>query len=270
MCGVKGMKIKTVILSVLLAAVPVTVRAQDVDNYENYQVSCDSGAECNSFEVNYQGDEVAQSRRTRTRRTRRSISDSKYYAGATLGLFLPSEIDDFDINVSSGAVNDLQTVDPGTGFGGSLYGGYKFSDRIGVDVEGFIFGGDADPLDSSYTSYGFFVNPRFTYTLNQDIVDKSVYVFASPGIGIAGVDFGDEISDASGVEDGSGAGLALQGKIGVGYPVTDKIDIIGQGRYFYAFDVIEVTEFGQAGEGSETEDKGFDAFSIEIGANYKF
>ena len=264
------MKIKTAILTALLVAVPVSVRAQDVGNYENYKVACDSGAECNSFEVNYQDeDKVAQSRRTRIRRTRSTTSDSKYYAGATIGLFLPSEIDDFDINVSSGAVNDLQTVDPGTGFGGSLYGGYKFTDRISADVEGFIFGGDADPLDSSYTSYGFFVNPRFTYTFNQDEVN-GLYAFASPGIGLAILDFGDEISDAQGVEDGSGVGFALQGKIGVGYPVSDRIDIIGQGRYFHAFNVIETTQFGQAGEGSETEDKGFDAFSIEIGANFKF
>lgn len=264
------MNIKIAILSALLVTLPVSVRAQDVENYENYKVACDSGAECNSFEVNYQEDEVAQyPRRTRTRRTRSRGVDKKIYAGATLGIFFPSQIDDFDINVSSGTVNDLQTVDPGTGFGGSIYGGYKFTDRISADVEGFVFGGDADPLDSSYTSYGFFVNPRYTYTLNEG-EDKSLYVFASPGIGLAGVDFGDEISDASGVDDSSGTGFALQGKIGAGYPVSDMIDIIGQARYFYAFDVIEVTEFGQAGEGSETEDKGFDAFSIEVGANFKF
>lgn len=265
------MKLKTVILSALLIAIPVGVRAQDVDTYENYQVGCDSSAECNGFDVNYtesDSDKVAQTRRTRTRRSRGSGVDNKYYAGGTLGIFFPSEIDDFDINVSSGIVNDLQTVDPGTGFGGSIYGGYNFSERIGVDVEGFVFGGDSDPLDSSYTSYGFFVNPRFTYAL--DFNERSFYVFGSPGIGIAGVDFGDEISDASGVEDGSGAGFALQAKLGVGYPVSDTVDIIAQGRYFYAFDVIETVQFGQAGVGSETEDKGFDAFSIEAGVNVKF
>lgn len=266
------MNVKIAILSALLVAIPVGVRAQDVEDYQNYRVSCDSNAECNNFEVNFEesnSDEVAQIRRTRTRRTRSSGIDKKYYAGGTLGIFFPSEVDDFQIGIQSGGVTDLQTVDPGTGFGGSIYGGYQFSERIGGDVEAFVFGGDSDPLDSSYTSYGFFVNPRFTYTIDPNN-SQSLYVYASPGIGIAGVDFGDEISDASGVEDASGTGFALQGKVGVGYPVSDTIDIIGQARYFNAFNVIEVTEFGAAGEVTETEDKGFDAFSIEAGVNVKF
>ena len=262
------MKIKTTILAILLALAPIAVRAQDADsNYENYQVGCNSGAECNDFEVNYQQDELAQ--RTRERRTRRtrSADDKKIYAGGTIGIFFPSEIDDFDIGIVSGDVTDLETVDPGTGFGGSIYGGYKFTDRIGADVEAFVFGGDADPLDSSYTSYGFFVNPRFTYTFNES---NGIYVFGSPGIGVAGVDFGDEISDAEGVEDASGAGFALQAKAGVGYPLSDTIDIIGQARYFNAFNAVETTQFGAGGEVSETEDKDFSSFSIEAGVNVKF
>ena len=262
------MKIKTTILAILIALAPVAVRAQDADSsYENYQLGCNSGVECNDFEVNYQQDELAQ--RTRNRRIRRTrrVDDKKIYAGGTLGIFFPSEVEDFEIGIVSGQTTDLQTVDPGTGFGGSIYGGYKFSDRIGADVEAFVFGGDADPLDSSYTSYGFFVNPRFTYTFSEY---NGVYVFASPGIGIAGVDFGDEISDAEGVEDASGAGFALQAKAGVGYPVSDTIDIIGQARYFNAFNVIETTQFGAGGGVSETEDQNFSSFSVEAGVNLKF
>ena len=260
------MKIKTTILAVLLALAPVAVRAQDVDSYENYQVGCNSGAECNDFEVNYQDELAQRTRQRRTRRTRRT-DDKKIYAGATLGIFFPSEIDDFDIGITSGQTTDLETVDPGTGFGGSIYGGYKFTDSLSADIEGFVFGGDADPLDSSYTSYGFFVNPRFTYVFNEA---NGIYVFASPGIGLAGVNFGDEISDAEGVEDGSGTGFALQAKIGAGYPLSDTIDIIGQARYFNAFNAIETTQFGAGGEVSETEDKDFNSFSIEAGVNVKF
>ena len=268
------MKIKTAILAaILFAGFPVAAKAQNAESYDNYQVSCQTGAECNDFDVIYQqpegNEEVAQTpRRTRTRRTRRS-DDKKIYAGATLGIFLPSEIEDYRLQIISGTVTDLQSVDPGTGFGGSIYAGYKFSDFIGADVEGFVFGGDADPLDSSYTSYGFFINPRFTYSFNPDNF-KSFYVFASPGIGIAGVDFGDEISDASENSDDSGTGFALQAKAGVGYPVSDTIDVIGQVRYFNAFNVIETTQFGEAGEVSETEDQNFNAFSIEAGVNLKF
>ena len=266
------MKIKAAILaSALVAGLPVAVKAQDVENYDNYRVSCETGVECKDFDVNYaQDDRVTQTpRRTRTRRTRSSSNDKKIYAGATLGIFLPSEIEDFDINISSGDTNDLETVDPGTGFGGSIYGGYKFSNFISADVEGFVFGGDSDPLDSSYTAYGFFVNPRFTYSFNPDNF-KSFYVFASPGIGIAGINFGDEIADAQGVEDDGGAGFAIQAKAGVGYPVSETIDIIGQVRYFNAFNVIETIQFGQAGEGSETEDQGFSSLGLELGANFKF
>ena len=262
------MKIKTTMLAVLLALAPVAVRAQDVDSYENYQVGCNSGAECNSFEVNYQGDEVAQGR-TRNRRTRRTrgSDDKKIYVGGTLGIFFPSEVEDFEIGIVSGDVTDLETVDPGTGFGGSVYGGYKFTDSISADVEGFVFGGDADPLDSSYTSYGFFINPRFTYTFDEA---NGVYVFASPGIGIAGVNFGDEIGDAEGVEEDSGTGFALQAKVGAGYPVSDSLDIIGQARYFNAFSAIETTQFGAGGVVSETEDQDFSSFSLEAGVNFKF
>ena len=261
------MKIKTTILTILLALAPVAVRAQDADSsYENYQVGCNA-TECNDFEVNYQEDEVAQrTRNRRTRRTRRT-DDKKIYVGGTLGIFFPSEVDDFEIGIVSGETTDLETVDPGTGFGGSVYGGYKFTDRIGADVEAFVFGGDADPLDSSYTSYGFFVNPRFTYTFDQA---NGLYVFGSPGIGIAGVDFGDEISDAEGVEDASGAGFALQAKVGVGYPVSDSLDIIGQARYFNAFNAVETTQFGAGGQVSETEDQDFNSFSVEAGVNFKF
>ena len=266
------MKIKNIILaSALLASLPVAVQAQETSSYDNLKVSCESGAECSDFGVNFQqGDEVAQytPRRTRTRRTRGS-DDKKIYAGATLGLFFPSEIDDYRLQIISGDATDLQSVDPSTGFGGSIYGGYKFSEMIGADIEAFVFGGDSDPLDSSYTSYGFFINPRFTYSFNPENF-KSFYVFASPGIGIAGVDFGDEISDASQNSDDSGTGFALQAKVGAGYPVTDTIDIIGQVRYFNAFNVLETTQFGEAGEVSESEDQDFNSLGFELGANFKF
>lgn len=275
MCGVENMNIKIGMLAALvLAALPFSVKAQEVNSYDNYRVACESGAECNDFNVDYEqadgSSEISQTRRTRrTRRTRSSSDFKKIYVGGTLGLFFPSEIEDFRINVTSGDTNDLQSVDPGTGFGGSLYGGYKFSDFISADIEGFVFGGDSDPLDSSYTSYGFFVNPRFTYAFNQGD-SKSPYGFVSPGLGIAGVDFGDEIGNAQGVQEDSGTGFALQLKGGVGYPISDSLDIIGQARYFNAFNVIETTQFGQAGEGSETDDQGFSAFSVEAGVNFKF
>lgn len=269
------MNIKTTVLAIILATgLPLAAQAQDTKDYESLKVSCQSGAECNDFnKVNFQGqgDEIAQTRRTRTRRTRSSISslDSKYYVGGTLGVFFPSEIDDFNVPVTAGGNTTLQQVDPGTGFGGSIYGGYKFSDLISADAEALLYFGNADPLDGSYNSFGFFVGPKFTYTLDETN-DQSLYIFASPGIGVGNVNFGGDLGDA--LTDDSGTGFALQAKAGVGYPISDKIDLIGQARYTNIFGVVDVPEVGENGTvvQGETESKGLNAFGIEIGAQYKF
>lgn len=278
MRGVKSMKslnIKTTVLAIILATgLPLAAQAQETNGHENLKVSCQSGGECNDFNVNFneQGDEIAQTRRTRTRRTRSTSSsvDSKYYVGGTLGLFFPSEIDDFNVSVTANGNTTLQQVDPGTGFGGSIYGGYKFTDLISADAEALLYFGNADPLDGSYSSFNFFVGPRFTYTLDETN-EQSLYIFASPGIGVGNVNFGGDLGDALG-DDDSGTGFALQAKAGVGYPVSDKIDIIGQARYTNVFGVVDVPQVGENGTvvPGETESKGLDAFGIEIGAQYKF
>ena len=111
----------SMLAALLMASVPFSVKAQEVDSYDNYKVACESGAECNDFNVNYDeaqsNDDIAQIRRTRTRRTRtRGSNNKKIYAGGTLGVFFPSEIDDLQIGIISGGTTDLQTVDPGAGF----------------------------------------------------------------------------------------------------------------------------------------------------------
>ena len=263
------MKLKISILAALAAiAFPVAAQAQDTNGYDSLNVSCESGAECSDFGVNFQeqGDTVAQTRRTRTRRTR-SSNDSKIYVGGTLGLFLPGEIDDYEVEVE----DTFQQVDPGTGFGGSLYGGYKFTDLISVDAEGLLYFGNADPLDGSYTSLGFFVNPRFTYTLDKTN-DKSIYLFASPGIGIGNINFGGDTGDLLEEEediDDSGTGFAIQGKVGAGYPITEKLDIIGQARYTNIFSVVDVPEVAADGQlTGESDSKSLGTFGIELGVNY--
>ncbi|WP_158260613.1 outer membrane beta-barrel protein [Pleurocapsa sp. CCALA 161] len=274
MKSLKSLNIKTAVLAIILATgFPLAAQAQDTKDYESLKVSCQSGVECNNFNVNLQeqGDEIAQTRRTRTRRTRSSSSsvDSKYYVGGTLGIFFPSEIDNFNVPVTAGGNTTLQRVNPGTGFGGSIYGGYNFSELISADAEALIYFGNADPLDGSYRSFNFFVGPKFTYTLDKTN-DQSLYIFASPGIGVGNVNFGGDLGDA--LSDDSGTGFALQVKAGVGYPVSDKVDIIGQARYtniFGAFDVPQIGENGTVVQG-ETDSKGVDAFGLQIGAQYNF
>ena len=252
------MKFKTTVLAVIAAlAFPFAAQAQDTQSYESLNVSCESGAECSDFGVNFQeGEEVAQTRRTRTRRTRRRSSDSKAFAGATLGLSFPGEIDD-------------SIIDPGTGFGGSIFGGYKFTDLISAEAEASLaFGGNdfevagGDEIDGSYTLFTLLVGPRFTYSVNKSN-DKSFYVFATPSIGFGslniGDDVGDQIEDAGG--DSSGSGLALQGKVGAGYPISDKLDLIGQAKYSRILSIVEV---------ADGDDEGLGTFGIDAGISYKF
>ena len=254
------MNLKTIVLTGILAAgIPVAAQAQEKDDLNNYRVSCNAGAECSNFKVNYEDDTVAQTRRTRTRRTRSSSVDSKYYGGATLGVAFPGSIDG-------------SSVDGGTGLGGSVYGGYKFTERISADAEALLaFGSnDINAVDGSYTLFGGYINPRYTYTINEG-EPKSPFVFASPGVGFANYGIGGDVGDAIDAADldDSASGLAIQGKVGAGYPVTEKIDLIGQARYQYIFSAIDVPETQIDGTVDENSE-GLGIFGIEIGANYKF
>lgn len=264
------MKIKNTILVGLLAACfPVAVQAQNVENHEEYQVSCQASEECsdlNGLTVNYQQQsetekQLAQRTRTLPRRTRRGGSDfKKLYLGGTLGVFSPEELDD--------GLN----IDPGTGVGGSLHVGYKFSKFLGGDIELLIFGGEAEVPgtdffdDSVYASVGLFANPRFTYSFNQDNVNKSLYVFLSPGVGINAVAFGGDIEDDldDSDTDTSGAGLALQAKAGVGLPLSETLDVFGQARYLKTFNIYTESD------DDLLDDQDFDSLGFELGLNLKF
>ena len=84
------MKIKNAILaSLLFAAIPFAAQAQEANNYDNYRVSCETGVDCQDFDVIYEqqegNDEVSQ--RTRTRRTRRTSSFSKYYFSGNYAIY---------------------------------------------------------------------------------------------------------------------------------------------------------------------------------------
>ena len=256
------MNIKTTLLaSVLLAGLPIAAQAQNAESYDNYQVGCQTGAECGSFNVNYQqpeaNDEVAQ--RTRTRRVRRTSSRKKIYIGGTLGLFFPGEFEELEV-VSDG---ERESVDPGTGFGGSLYAGYNFSEMIGADLELVVFGAGAEPLDDSgLAAVGFFINPRFTLAFSKDN-PKSPYAYVSPGLGIVGLGFDDEIDDQYTGDDLSGSGLGLQLKAGVGYPLSESFSLFGQARYLGSFNNIEIIQ----ADGDE-EDIGLGSLGLEAGINF--
>ena len=234
------MKIKTTMLAVLLALAPVAVRAQDIDSYDNYRVGC-SAAVCNDFEVNYREDEVAQrTRNRRTRRTRRT-DDSKYYAGGNLGIFLPG--DDLDV---------------GFGLGGLF--GYKFSENVSAELELYDYFGGSEFDDLGYNVLGVAANGVYRYYFGSD-TSESLYAFGGVGLGFGVVsatgDVADDLDDRG--VDTSETGFLFQGKVGVGYPLNDKIDIFGQSRYV---NISNDSDF----EG----DDGGDAFAFDLGATYKF
>ncbi|MCC0177561.1 porin family protein [Waterburya agarophytonicola K14] len=252
------MKIKTIILAVLLSwGIPLAAKAESQDN-SDYQVSCQS--QCDRFKLSqnntfpqiadsYDG---GQTPRGRSLRGNPSLT-KRIYAGGTLGIFFVSELDGIEIIEQD---LDIDAIDPNTGFGGSLFAGYRFSHILGADLEGYIFGGGAEPEDSNFSSAGLFVNPRFFLPLGSNSL-KAPYLFASPGVGIVGIGFGEEIDDIT--EDPDTA-FAFQLKAGAGLPISESFDVIGQIRYVNAQNIYR-EENG--------EDSNLSTVGLEVGLNFK-
>jgi len=231
--------------AVLVACLPFGVKAQNVRDFETYEPNCESIAECGDLNVNSQEAEVngdiAQTRRTRRTRSRTRTNDSKFYVGGNIGPFIP-----FDSEAD-------------IGFGGGILGGYKLTKNISAEIEIYdYFGGvDEDEVgfdDSGFNNFGAVVNGVYRYHINSS--SKSPYIFAGLGIGI-GVssitgDAADALEDLD--EDTSETGFLFQGKGGVGYPLTDKIDVFGQTKFFSIF----------------IDEDDADGVAIDFGATYNF
>jgi hypothetical protein len=248
------MNIKTTVLAIILATgFPLAAQAQDTKDYESLKVSCQSGVECNDFNVNFQeqGDEIAQTRRTRrTRRTRDSSSlDSKYYAGGNVGLFLPF------------FGGDTDDANLGFGFGGLF--GYKFNQNISAELEIYDALGGTETDDLGYNLFGVTANGVYRYYFNPDD-SKSLYAFGGLGLGYGKLSQTGDVADERDDDglDTSDSGFLLQTKAGVGYPIADKIDVFGQARFVNVF----------IGEKDNVEDSGDDGngLSFDVGATYNF
>jgi len=247
------MKFKISVLAALLAVVfPFSVKAQEVKTQEvkaqDLNVSCESGAQCDAFQVNFseEGEEVAQTRRTRTRRTRRSGLDNRFYAGGNLGLFVPF----FDIT-------DDDDADVGFTFGGLF--GYRFTENISAEIELYDSLGGTEIDDLGYNIFGASANGVYRYYLNSGN-PRSLYIFGGGGLGVGVLNFTGDVADDADID--SQTGFLLQGKLGVGYPVSDRIDVFGQSRFTNVFL-------------SEDEDEGFtgedgNGLSFDVGATFKF
>ncbi|BAZ44624.1 hypothetical protein NIES4102_16360 [Chondrocystis sp. NIES-4102] len=195
--------IKTTVLASILALVPYAVTAQTAETeYQNYQVSCETGSACNDLGVTYQegNNQVAQTRRTRpTRRTRTTTVQpfEKWYTGAGVGVFFGDGLD--------------------TGFQGHVFGGTEFNEFISADLE-FTFGfAGIENSNDDATILGLYLNPRFEYEFDN----SNLTAFLSPGIGL---------SRTSGNGD-SETDFDFQIKTGVSFPVRENTDVYVQGRY---------------------------------------
>ena len=251
-------KIETIILAILFSMELVSVaNAEANKQHQNTQATCNTDCSTQlgnqTSQLNFDAPESFDLTQIE-RRTR--VSDlKKTYLGGTVGFFLPSDSDEFDLDDA-----DFNSIDLDTGFGGSGYLGYKFNEFLSADIELLVFGGNSEPFDSDYTAVGFFINPRYTLPIGGN-PNASPFVFVSPGIGVAGVGFGDDIEEQISA-DGLNTGVALQVKAGVGLPLSRSIDVIGQARYFNAFSVYEISD-------ANDDDQGFSSFSLEAGLNFK-
>lgn len=235
------MNIKNAILAIILAmGFPLAAQAQSTEKYEDYQAVCNSIAECSDFDTNFEQqspeDDVAQSRRTR--RTRRQSPMSKIYVGGHLAPFFPF---DGDLDV---------------GFGGGVFAGYKLTKNISAEIEVYDYFGGSEVDDLGFNHFGAAASGVYRYYVNPSN-SKSPYIFAGLGIGVGVTsdtgDAADDLDDAG--IDTSDTGFLLQGKGGVGYPISDKIDLFGQTRFFNIF---------------LDDDDDADGLALDFGATYNF
>lgn len=234
------MSIKNTVLAIILAlGFPLTAQAQNAEKFENYENICNSIAECSDFDTNFeqQSPEKQLAQSGRTRRTRRQSPLSKFYIGGHLAPFFPF---DGDLDV---------------GFGGGVFAGYKITNNISAEIDIYDYFGGTEVDDLGFNNFGAAVSGVYRYYVSPGN-SRSPYIFAGLGIGVgvssATGDVADDLDDLG--VDTSQTGFLLQGKGGVGYPISDKIDLFGQTRFFSIF--------------IEGEDA--DGLALDFGAIYNF
>lgn len=234
---------KIALFTSIIIAIPLKAQADESFN-TRLAIDCDclrvTVGQCEDFAkdiVVSQADTLAQSRRTR--RTRRTTSSSKYYGGGSLGIFSSSGIGD-------------------AGFGGSIFGGRKFDDRLSAEAEVIYYRGGTSVDDLGYSILGVLGNAKYLFPFDSSD-SQGFYAFAGAGIGLGRFaltgDFADFISDTDSIA------LLIQAKGGVGYPVSKNIDVFGQLRYLNT-----TTSFARGFSGNVTGD----GFSFDGGATFKF
>ena len=195
------------------------VQAREIKTQEDYRLYCGQTAyqynvqspDCPQLREIFEGQEKQQDeqleffsepKRRNTKQKKESKQQTSGYIGITiLGIYFPT--DDF----------------LGTGVGGSLFGGVKFNQFIGLDLELGGFWGISDDDDVYLVGYSF-LNPRFFIPLSSESKDLTFYI--SPGIGFSQLieeDFTDDVR------------LTWQIKGGVTFPIYKRLGGYGEVRY---------------------------------------
>jgi opacity protein-like surface antigen len=206
------------IAAVLFFGLTQATKAEPNNNHQDLYISCNpaiaQGTKLNcsfnpqSTEIN-QGTETQIAQGTRGRKRKSKVDG--YYGGFSVGLINPSGgiATTGDPNVEG--LEDVADVDYGTGFAGSIFGGIKFSEIIGAELE-FLLGlgkGDTDEFNSDlqdlinstrelseqtpgvnftgdieaksdYSAFAIYASPRFDLPVSQKFS-----LFITPGIGLS-------------------------------------------------------------------------------------
>ena len=153
--------------AILVLGISQTAKADQNDSYRDLSISCEPASNFNSalncsfgsesIESNPRGNLVTQGSRGR----RRKSKVQGYYGGFSLGAVLPtgglelipedlSGIDgDLDVEIDLDSIDTTvdSTIDYGTGFAGSVFGGIMFTEKIGAELEFLIGIGGSDSDD---------------------------------------------------------------------------------------------------------------------------
>lgn len=206
------------IAAVLFFGLTQTAKAEPNNNHQDLYVSCKPAiAQSTKLNCSFnpQSTEITQGTETQiaqgTRGRKRKSKVDGYYGGFSVGIINPSGGIETSGDPTVPGLEDVSDVEYDTGFAGSIFGGIKFSEIIGAELE-FLLGlgkGDTDGFnsdlqdsinsirdlaeqtpgvnfsgdieaESDYSAFAIYASPRFDLP-----VSRKFSLFITPGIGLS-------------------------------------------------------------------------------------
>ena len=140
---------------------------------------------------------------------------------------------------------------PKIGSGGSLFLGYRFTEKIGLSVTNLFntYSIGKDEAETYWEVGGYIIGPMFSVHVNDKL-----FVDLKPGIGFAATDLVVENEFAK-----NGIGLGMNLSASVSYNISKRWCLLAETRYFYCH-----SKFDEGSRGK------FQTFSMEFGIAYRF